>query len=110
MVVAARAAGRAVIDGPWLGTAADDAFTRDRERARALGFDGTWVIHPAQVEAATRTYSPSAEQLDWAERVVSALEQSVSGGAGAVALDGQMLDEAVALRARAVLARAEAVR
>ena len=51
-----------------------------------------------------------AEQLDWAERVVSALEQSVSGGAGAVALDGQMLDEAVALRARAVLARAEAVR
>ena len=110
VVVAARAAGRAVIDGPWLGTAADDAFTRDRERARALGFDGTWVIHPAQVEAATRTYSPSAEQLDWAERVVSALEQSVAGGAGAVALDGQMLDEAVAVRARAVLARAEALR
>jgi len=110
VVVAARAAGRAVIDGPWLGTAADDAFTRDRERARALGFDGTWVIHPAQVEAATRTYSPSAEQLDWAERIVSALEHSVAGGAGAVALDGQMLDEAVAVRARAVLARAEALR
>src|SRR6478736_1935320 len=102
VVVAARAAGRAVIDGPWLGTAADDAFTRDRERARALGFDGTWVIHPAQVEAATLTYSPSAEQLDWAERIVSALEHSVAGGAGAVALDGQMLDEAVAVRARAV--------
>ena len=110
VVVAARAAGRAVIDGPWLGTAADDAFTRDRERARALGFDGTWVIHPAQVEAATLTYSPSAEQLDWAERIVSALEHSVAGGAGAVALDGQMLDEAVAVRARAVLARAEALR
>ncbi|MBD3926198.1 CoA ester lyase [Nocardioides cavernae] len=110
VVVAARAAGRAVIDGPWLGTADDGAFTRDRERARALGFDGTWVIHPAQVEAASRTYSPSTEQLDWAERVVSALEHSVAGGAGAVALDGQMLDEAVALRARAVLARAEALR
>jgi len=110
VVVAARAAGRAPVDGPWLGTAADEAFTRDRSRARALGFDGTWVIHPAQVEEASRIYSPSPAQVDWARQVVSVLESSVAAGAGAVALDGQMLDEAVAVRARAVLARAEALR
>lgn len=110
VVVAARAAGRALVDGPWLGTAADEAFSGDRCRARALGFDGTWVIHPAQVEEAARIYSPSAEQVDRAQQVVAALDESVAGGAGAVALDGQMLDEAVAVRARAVLARAEALR
>jgi citrate lyase subunit beta/citryl-CoA lyase len=109
VVVAARAAGRALVDGPWLGTAADEAFSRDRSRARALGFDGTWVIHPSQVEEAARIYSPSAEQVERARQVVSALEASVADGTGAVALDGQMLDEAVAVRARAVLARAEAL-
>lgn len=106
VVAAARAAGRAVLDGPWLSTAADAAFTRDRERARAFGFDGTWVIHPAQLAEATRIFSPSAEEVAWARRVLSALDASVSGGAGAVALEGQMLDEAVAIRARSVLARA----
>lgn len=110
VVVAARAAGRSAIDGPWLGTAADEAFTLDRDRARSRGFDGTWVIHPAQVEAATRIYSPTLEQVAWARRVVSTLDASVAGGAGAVALDGQMLDEAVAVRARQILSREETVR
>lgn len=106
VVAAARAAGRALIDGPWLSTAADEAFTHDRGRARAMGFDGTWVIHPAQVSEATRIFTPSDEEVAWATRVVDTLAASVAEGAGAVALDGQMLDEAVAVRARSVLARA----
>lgn len=106
VVAATRAAGRAVIDGPWLATAADEAFARDRKRARAFGFDGTWVIHPAQVDEATRIFTPSVEEIAWARRVLSALEASVAEGAGAVALEGQMLDEAVAERARSVLGRA----
>lgn len=110
VVTASRAAGRALIDGPWLGTAVDEAFTRDRDRAHSMGFDGTWVIHPAQIEEATRIYSPSAEQVAWAEHVVSVLNASVAAGDGAVALDGQMLDEAVAVRARSVLSRVEAER
>ena len=103
VVTAARATGRLVLDGPRLSVVADDAFLADKTRARALGFDGTWVIHPAQVAEATRLFTPSAEQVEWARRVVAALDESVDGGAGAVALDGQMLDEAVAVRARSVL-------
>ena len=106
VVAAARAAGTGAVDGPWLSTAADEAFTRDRARGRAFGFDGTWVIHPAQVGEATRLFTPSTDEVVWAERVVATLEASVAAGAGAVALDGQMLDEAVAVRARRVLARA----
>ena len=106
VVAAARAGRRQVIDGPWLSVAADAAFVADRERARGHGFDGTWVIHPAQVAEATRLFTPTAEQVDWARRVVAALDEAGAGGAGAVALDGQMLDEALAVRARSVLARA----
>lgn len=106
VVAAARAAGRAVIDGPWLGVAADESFTRDRARARAFGFDGTWVIHPSQVAESTRIFSPSADEVAWARRVIDALDDAVSRGSGAIALEGQMIDEAVAVRARSVLARA----
>lgn len=105
VVNAARAAGRGLLDGPWLSTRADEAFTRDRERARALGFEGSWVIHPAQVTEATRIFTPSDDEVAWARRVVDTLTESVAAGAGAVALDGQMLDEALAVRARSVLAR-----
>ncbi|NYG57207.1 citrate lyase subunit beta/citryl-CoA lyase [Nocardioides daedukensis] len=106
VATAARAHGRALIDGPWLSTAADEAFTHDRSRARSLGFDGTWVIHPAQLDEATRIFTPSAEEVAWASRIVETLADAVAQGAGAVALDGQMLDEAVAVRARSVLVRA----
>lgn len=106
IVAAARASKRGLVDGPWLAIAADDAFTLDRERSRSFGFDGCWVIHPAQVPAATRIFTPSAAEVAWAHRVVTALEGAIAKNAGAIALDGQMLDEAVAKRARSVLARA----
>ena len=110
LVAAARAAGRVALDGPFLSTAADATFLRDRERARAFGFDGTWVIHPAQIAEAVRVFSPSPDELSWARRVLAALDVSVAGGAGAVALEGQMLDEAVAVRARSVLSKAAETR
>jgi citrate lyase subunit beta/citryl-CoA lyase len=103
VVSAARAGRRHVIDGPWLSVAADQAFVADKQRARGHGFDGTWVIHPAQVAEATRVFSPTPAQVEWATRVVEALERATGQGSGAVALDGQMLDEALGVRARAVL-------
>lgn len=106
VVSAARAGRRQVIDGPWLSVAADQAFVADKQRARAHGFDGTWVIHPAQVAEAARVFSPTPEQVEWATRVVEALDRAAAQGSGAVALDGQMLDEALGVRARAVLAQA----
>jgi citrate lyase subunit beta / citryl-CoA lyase len=106
VVSAARAGRRQVIDGPWLSVAADQAFVADKQRARAHGFDGTWVIHPAQVAEAARVFSPTPEQVEWATRVVEALDRAAAQGSGAVALDGRMLDEALGVRARAVLAQA----
>jgi citrate lyase subunit beta/citryl-CoA lyase len=103
LLLAARAHGLQAIDGPQLGIAVDDAFTAAVARARELGFDGKWAIHPAQVEALNAAFTPTPDELDGARRVIAALEATEHG---AVALDGQMLDEAVRVAALRTLARA----
>lgn len=103
VLLAARANGVQAIDGPWLGTAVDDAFAAAAGRAAELGFDGKWAIHPAQVDALRARFTPSAEEVGRARRVLDALHGAEGG---AVALDGQMLDEALAVSARRTLVRA----
>jgi citrate lyase subunit beta/citryl-CoA lyase len=103
VVTAARAAGVQAIDGPFLGVDVDKAFAAAVDRARELGFDGKWAIHPRQVDALNEAFTPTSEEVERARAVLAALERAEQG---AVALDGQMLDEAVAVSARRVLARA----
>ena len=107
ILLAARANGLAAIDGPYLGIAVDAAFDAAAARARDMGFDGKWAIHPAQVAALNAYFTPTDAEVEHARAVIDALEEAErSGGAGAVALDGQMLDEAVRVAALRVLARA----
>jgi citrate lyase subunit beta/citryl-CoA lyase len=107
VLVAARANGLQAIDGPWLGVAVDEAFTAAAARARDAGFDGKWAIHPSQVAALNELFTPSAEELERARAVIAALDAAERDeGRGAVALDGQMLDEAVRVAALRTLARA----
>jgi citrate lyase subunit beta / citryl-CoA lyase len=109
ILVAARANDVAAIDGPYLGVKVDEGFSAAAQRARDMGFDGKWAIHPAQVDALNELFTPSEEELVHAQRIIDALEEAErEGGAGAVALDGQMLDEAVRVAALRVLARGAA--
>ena len=109
VLVAARTHDVAAIDGPFLGIKVDEGFTAAAGRARDMGFDGKWAIHPAQVAALNELFTPSDEEVEHARAVIDALEAAErDGGAGAVALDGQMLDEAVRVAALRVLARAGA--
>jgi citrate lyase subunit beta / citryl-CoA lyase len=109
IVVAARAHGLQAIDGPHLGVKVDDAFAAGTDRARELGFDGKWAIHPAQVAALNEAFTPGEDEIARARAVLDALARAErDGGAGAVALDGEMLDEALAAAARRTLARAGA--
>ena len=109
LLVAARAHGVQAIDGPYLGVAPDAAFHEAAARARDLGFDGKWAIHPSQVPTLNELFTQSAEEVQRAREVVEALERAERDtGQGAVALDGEMLDEAVRAAALRVLARAGA--
>jgi len=105
IVVAARAHGLQAIDGPYLGVAPDDGFHAAAARARDLGFDGKWAIHPSQVEALNAAFTPDAGEVERARAIVAALDDAEEG---AVQLDGEMLDEAVRAAALRVLARAGA--
>ncbi|MEU1981983.1 CoA ester lyase [Nocardia sp. NPDC019395] len=105
VLIAARAAGIAAIDGPHLGIAADEQFRQACEWTATLGFDGKWVIHPGQVEMTMQAFTPTESAVQEARRVLDALAEAHAHGTGAVQLDGQMLDEAVAVAARRVLAQ-----
>ena len=104
IVIAAAAAGkRGPLDGPCLVPRDELALARETERARRLGFSGKACIHPAQVAAVNRAFSPTREELEWARRVLDVFDGEAEGGA--VLVDGEMIDEPVAGRARKILAQ-----
>lgn len=110
VLVASKAAGLHAIDGPHLGVLADDRFLTSARRARELGFDGKWAIHPRQIDALNSAFSPSPGETAEALRIVHALQGAEARGDGATALDDQMLDEATRRWALEVLASSEACR
>lgn len=99
IAVAARAFGLQVVDGPHAALGDDAALRASAERALALGYDGKWAIHPDQIATLHDVFTPSADELERARRIVEA-------GEGAIRLDGDMVDEATKKLAAGVLARA----
>ncbi len=111
ILVAARAHGLQAIDGPFLKVRDVERFRRAAARTAALGFDGKWVLHPAQVDAGNEVVSPRQEEFDQAEAILEAYARSTSveGGArGAVMFGDEMLDEASRKMALVVSARGRA--
>ena len=96
LLVAARAAGLAAIDGPYLRIDDEPGLIRSGERARALGYDGKWALHPRQIQPLEQLFTPSAAEVERARSVLSALD---GDSRGAVSLDGEMVDEASRKRA-----------
>jgi citrate lyase subunit beta/citryl-CoA lyase len=103
MVVAARAAGLRAVDGPVADHRDEEGLRAACRLARALGFDGKWCIHPAQVPAVNEVFSPTEGEISWAEKVVEAYEAAKAAGSGAVSVDGQMVDAASIRMARRTL-------
>jgi citrate lyase subunit beta/citryl-CoA lyase len=82
----------------------DDRFCREAAEARALGFTGKLCIHPAQVPLANEAFRPTDEELAWARDVDAAYREAIGRGEAAISVRGEMVDEPVARRARALLA------
>lgn len=79
----------APIDGVTTDTGDAERLATDTQRARAFGFGGKLCIHPVQVAGVNRGFSPSAAEMDWAQRVLAMAEQN---GGQAFSLDGRMVD------------------
>lgn len=111
ILVAARAAGIAAIDGPFTAIADVAGFTEAANSSAALGYDGKWVLHPGQVEAGNAAFSPTQENFDRARRITEAYARAVSaegGGTGAILVDSEMVDEASVKLAAAIVRRGRA--
>ncbi len=105
VVVVARAHGLRAYDGPSAEFRDLEAFRRLCLVARALGFDGKWCIHPAQIPVVHEVFSPTPEEVAWAQRVVAAYEAAQAEGRGVITVEGKMVDAASLRMARATLAR-----
>jgi citrate lyase subunit beta-like protein len=80
----------------------------EAEQGAGLGFSGKQVIHPNQVSVAQEAFTPSAEAIEYAKRIVESFESSQKEGKGAYALDGKMIDMPLLKNAQKVLDRARA--
>jgi citrate lyase beta subunit len=103
IVVAARAAGVHVLDGPVADYGDEEGLRNSCLLARSLGFDGKWCIHPGQIPVVNETFSPTGEEVEWAEKVVAAYEEANVAGSGSISVDGQMVDAASIRMARNTL-------
>ena len=99
------------IRGPFdvvhLDTRDDEGLEAAARFARSLGFGGKACIHPAQLAIVNHVFSPEADSVAWAQRVLEAAERGEREGRGAVALNGEMIDAPIVERARRILSDAK---
>jgi citrate lyase subunit beta/citryl-CoA lyase len=108
---AARARGVQAIDGPYLQIRDVDGFTQVAKKSAALGYDGKWVLHPGQIDAANEVYAPAQDSYDHAELILEAYAWHTSdegGLRGAVMLGDEMIDEASRKMAEVVAGKGRA--
>lgn len=95
ILIHARHAGVAAIDGPYAKIADPDGFREAALRSRTLGFDGKWVLHPSQIEIANDVFGVSQDQFDRAMGILEAMRVAAAEHQrGAVRYGDEMIDEA----------------
>lgn len=105
--LAARVAGVLALDTPWVDFKDEEGLFRDTRLARLLGFKGRFCIHPRQIEAVNKIFTPSPEEIDLARKTVAAYDAAAAQGKGAIQYEGQMVDTAGVERLRKLLSLAD---
>lgn len=107
-LLAAREAGKTIVDGVYNDVKDPDGFEAECEQGRDLGFDGKTIIHPSQIEPSNRWFAPSDDEIAHAREIVEAFEQAQSSGKGVVTVRGKMIENLHVRDAERKLAFAEA--
>jgi citrate lyase subunit beta/citryl-CoA lyase len=108
-VLAAREAGKVILDGVYNQIADAEGFAAECRQGVEMGFDGKTLVHPSQVEPANAAWSPTAEEADFARRVIAAYEEAEAEGRGVITVDGKMIEHLHVANARRVLAITDAI-
>jgi citrate lyase subunit beta/citryl-CoA lyase len=108
-LLAAREAGKVILDGVYNDVKNAEGFAAECVQGMEMGFDGKTLIHPTQVEPANDTWAPSADEIEYAGRVIDAFDSAVADGKGVVTVDGRMIENLHVDNARRVLMTAKAI-
>jgi citrate lyase subunit beta / citryl-CoA lyase len=108
-ILATRAYGLEILDGPYSDFSNIDGFNQECTQARDLGFDGKTLIHPGQIEACNVIFTPPAEDVARARKIIAAFELPENAARGAISLDGQMVERLHADMARRTIALADSI-
>ncbi len=106
LALAARAAQVSAIDTICLAITDEDAFRADATLGARLGCEGKLCLHPRQAEIANEIYTPTAKQIERAQRMVEAWERHAAEGRGVFTFEGRMVDAPLVAAERRVLERA----
>ena len=107
--IAARAAGVASLDSPYVAFRNPEGLKEDCSTARQFGYNGKFAIHPAQIDTINETFSPKPEDVAYARRVMEAWNLAESAGRGSLDLVGKMVDVPVVKRAQNLLDLVEVI-
>jgi citrate lyase subunit beta/citryl-CoA lyase len=108
-ILATRAYGLEIFDGPYSDFSNIDGFGQECTQGRDLGFDGKTLIHPGQIEACNAIFTPPAEEVAQARRIIAAFERPENASRGAIQLDGGMVERLHAEMAKRTIAIADAI-
>ncbi len=100
IVIAAASAHVQAIDGVWVDLNDGAGLLTFAKQSRQLGYSGMSCIHPSQVDAINKTFSPTAEEIDYCQKVLQAFEEANARGDGSIAFGGQLIDRPIIERAR----------
>src|SRR5271170_4837597 len=108
-VAAARAYGLAILDGVYNDLGNAEGFAQECHQARDLGFDGKTLIHPRQIEPCNEAFSPTADEVAMARKMIAAFELPENDSKGVIQIDGRMVERLHADMARRTVAIADAI-
>lgn len=109
IVMAARSFGVDAIDTPYLNIEDIQGFKKEVDQARELGFSGTLIIHPTQIEVANAAFTPGEDEINEARRIIAAIEDSTKKGLGVTLLDGELIGPPMEKRARKILEKIDRI-
>jgi citrate lyase subunit beta / citryl-CoA lyase len=108
-VAAARAFGIDILDGVYNDIGNAEGFAAECAQAHELGFDGKTLIHPQQIAPCNAAFSPPAEEVAWARKIIAAFELPENKNKGVIQVDGRMVEILHAEMARRTVAIADAI-
>ncbi len=103
LVMAASCAHVQAVDAVWTDLQDSEGLRKFALQSRRLGFSGMSLIHPSQADAVNAAFTPTADEIDYARRVLKAFDEAMARGEGAAAFGGQLLDLPIVDRARQTL-------